>query len=76
MFHLSSTNESLVYLRSPANLIKLQTLHHAMKTYEGVEVQFHAFLTSALVGIKWSASSPGHFTIGESYLSARLQEGG
>jgi hypothetical protein len=28
----------------------------------GVEVQLHAFLTSALQGGKWSASRPGRFT--------------
>jgi len=30
-----------------------------------VEVQLHAFLTSALVGCEWLASCPGHFTRGE-----------
>jgi len=30
--------------------------HHAMKTYWGVEVQIHAFLTSALSGNGWSPS--------------------
>jgi hypothetical protein len=38
------------------------TKHHAMKTYWGVEVYLHAFLTSALDGGEWSASRPGHFT--------------
>jgi len=42
------------------------TKHHAMKTYEGVEVQLHAFLTLVLDEGKWSASHPGHFTPGES----------
>jgi len=32
------------------------TKHQPMKTYWGVEVQFHAFLTSELDGGKWSAS--------------------
>jgi len=36
-----------------------------MKTYGGVEIQLHAFLTSALDGGEWSASRPGHFTPGE-----------
>jgi hypothetical protein len=31
----------------------------------GVEVQLHAFLTSALDGSEWSASHPGLFTPGE-----------
>jgi hypothetical protein len=33
-----------------------------MKTYWGVEVKLHAFLTSALDGDEWSASRPGRFT--------------
>jgi hypothetical protein len=32
------------------------TKHHAMKLYGGVEVQHHAFLTSALGGNEWSGS--------------------
>jgi hypothetical protein len=35
-----------------------------MKTYEGVNVQIHVFLTSALVGGEWSASRLGRFTPG------------
>jgi len=35
-----------------------------MKMYGGVEVQFHAFLTSALGGDEWSTSRSGHFTSG------------
>jgi hypothetical protein len=38
--------------------------HHAMKTYWGLEVQLHAFLTSALKGDEWSASRPGRLTTG------------
>jgi hypothetical protein len=34
------------------------TKYHAMKTYGGVEIWFHAFLTSALVWGEWSASRP------------------
>jgi hypothetical protein len=33
-----------------------------MKTYGGVDVYIHIFLTLALVGGKWSASCPGRFT--------------
>jgi hypothetical protein len=36
--------------------------HHAMNTYVGMEVQFHAFLTSALNGVELSVSQPGSFT--------------
>jgi hypothetical protein len=35
--------------------------HHAMKTYRGVEVQLHAFLTWALDGSEWSSSRRGPF---------------
>jgi hypothetical protein len=41
------------------------TKQHAMKTYGGVEVELHAFLTSALDVGKWVASRPGRFTPGE-----------
>jgi hypothetical protein len=33
-----------------------------MKTYGGVDVQIHVFLTSALIGGEWSASRPCRFT--------------
>jgi hypothetical protein len=36
-----------------------------MKTYGGVDVQTHVFLTSALAEGEWSASRPGRFTPGE-----------
>jgi hypothetical protein len=36
-----------------------------MKTYGGMDVQIHVFLTSALVGGESSASRPGCFTPGE-----------
>jgi hypothetical protein len=37
-----------------------------MKTYGGVDVLIHIFLTSALVGGEWSASRPCRFTPGKS----------
>jgi hypothetical protein len=36
-----------------------------MKAYGGLDVQIHIFLTSAIVGGEWSASSPDRFTPGE-----------
>jgi hypothetical protein len=33
-----------------------------MEAYWGVEVQLHAFMTSALDGGEWSASRPSRFT--------------
>jgi hypothetical protein len=36
-----------------------------MKTYGGVDVEIHIFLTPALVGGEWSASRPGRFTPGK-----------
>jgi hypothetical protein len=36
-----------------------------MKTYAGMAVYIHIFLTSALVGGEWSASLPGGFILGE-----------
>jgi hypothetical protein len=38
------------------------TEHQAIKTYWGVEVELHAFLTAALDGGEWSASRSGRFT--------------
>jgi hypothetical protein len=42
-----------------------------MKTYGGVEVQFHAFLTSALDGGECSASLPGHSTSGTRWVGLK-----
>jgi len=41
------------------------TEHHALKAYCGVEVQLHAFLTSAQDRGEWSAIRPDRFTSGE-----------
>jgi hypothetical protein len=38
------------------------TEHHTMKSYGGVEIYLHAFLTSALDGGEWSSSDPYRFT--------------
>jgi len=37
--------------------------YHTMKTYGGVEVQLHSFITLALDGDEWSAWCPNHFTL-------------
>jgi hypothetical protein len=39
-----------------------------MKTYGGVDVWIHIFLTSALVGCEWSASRPCPFTPGIHFI--------
>jgi hypothetical protein len=39
-----------------------ETKQNSMKTYGGVELQFHAFLTSALDADEWLGSRPGCFT--------------
>jgi hypothetical protein len=44
------------------------TEHHIMTTHGGLNVQFHAFLISALDGGKWSASCSGPFTQGKRAL--------
>jgi hypothetical protein len=46
-----------------------------MKAYEGVDVQIHVFLTSALVGGEWSASRPCRFTPGERALGTNYKGG-
>jgi hypothetical protein len=40
-------------------------MHYAMKTYRGVGVFIHIFLTLALAGREWLASRPARFTAGE-----------
>jgi hypothetical protein len=36
--------------------------YHPVKTYEGVEVEFHPFLTSAIDGSEWLASHSGRLS--------------
>jgi hypothetical protein len=43
-----------------------------MKTYRGVDVEIHTFLTSALVGGEWSASLPCRFTPGIHFIGGRV----
>jgi hypothetical protein len=81
IFHLLSSSDCILNLKKSwqkhftfhisykkGKMFKLSlclTKYHAMKTIGGVEVQLHAFLTSALDGGEWSASHPGCFTPGE-----------
>jgi hypothetical protein len=51
-----------IRVKEAVNLSLCLTKHYAIKTYWGVEVQLHAFLTSAIDGGVWSASHPGRFT--------------
>jgi hypothetical protein len=47
-----------------------------MKTYRGVDVYIHRFLTSELVGGEWSASRPCRFTPGKEDPVPMLEEFG
>jgi hypothetical protein len=46
-----------------------------MKTYGGVVVEVHVFLTSALAGGELSASRPNRFTAGERAPGTQWAEG-
>jgi hypothetical protein len=48
--------------------------HHAKNTNGEVEVPLHAFLSSTLDGIIWSASRPGRFTFGQRTLGNHWME--
>jgi hypothetical protein len=39
-------------------LVLCLTKYYATKTYGGMDVEIHIFLTSAVVGGEWSASNP------------------
>jgi hypothetical protein len=43
-----------------------------MKTYGGVDIKIHVFLTSALVGVEWSASHLDRFTPGTHWIGGRV----
>jgi hypothetical protein len=43
----------------------ISNIRQKMKTYGGVDVYIHVFLTSTLVGGEWPASRPGRFASGE-----------
>jgi hypothetical protein len=47
-----------------------------MKTYKGVDVYIHIFLTSALIGGEWSDSRLGRFTPGKESLVPIVYEDG
>jgi hypothetical protein len=38
-------------------------LAHVIRVYVGVELKFHSFLTSTLLGNKWSASRSSRFIL-------------
>jgi hypothetical protein len=46
-----------------------------MMAYRGVDIQIRIFFTSALPGVKWSASCPVRFTPGERSLGTVWIEG-
>jgi len=46
----------------------------ALKTFQEVDVQLHAFFTSVLHGDEWSVSCSGHFTSSKTSLSASLDK--
>jgi len=52
-------------IKVAVNLSLPLTKFHAMKAYERVETQFHAFLILSLHGCEWLVSRPGRFTLGE-----------
>jgi hypothetical protein len=59
-----------------ANLSMVLTMYHAMKTFEGVDLQLQVFLTTALDGSEWSASRPRRFIPGKRALLPMQYEAG
>jgi hypothetical protein len=59
---LTDVSKRYIKMNIPLCLIK----HLALNVYEGMEVQLHVFLTSALDEGEWSASRPGRFTLAPS----------
>jgi hypothetical protein len=73
-----SSMESVSQLVGEIRKAKLSlciTKHYAMKTYGGVDIETHVFLTSALVGSGWSASRPSRLTPREKAPCAHSIEG-
>jgi hypothetical protein len=52
----------LELLKVKMQLSMFLTKHHAVKTYWGVEIYLHTFLTPKVCGGEWSASYIGRFT--------------
>jgi hypothetical protein len=55
----------MLYKQCPISQTQCLIRHHTMKKYWGMEVQLHAFSTSALEGSEWSASCPSRSTLRE-----------
>jgi hypothetical protein len=64
-----------IHLRIKVKLSLWLTKYHAMKTYGGMEIQMHVFLTSTLDGGEWLDSRPGRFTPEETAPDIHLIEG-
>jgi hypothetical protein len=69
-------NVTLCFTKNHAIKLYLCSIkHHAMWTYWGMEVELHAFLTMAVDGGEWLASSIGRFTSGiRAIISPNVQQ--
>jgi hypothetical protein len=65
LFYIQRTGACALISGVKRKEVKL-SLYYTMKAYREVDVQTHVFLTSALVGVEWSALCPTRFTPGES----------